>query len=88
MRSTKQETDFLNSEAGMKARQVLELMVKDTIYNTEPSHSANTEMYPDNMMPFVDKHMNYLSSRSTVNPDLYLSNLRLMTRIRFPSNSR
>ena len=82
MRLTKQQNDFIKSQAGLEARQLLEEMVLDDSYNTEPSYTANTAVYPDNLIPFVDKHMNYLCTHAIINPQLYLSHLRLMTRVK------
>ncbi len=70
----------LDSEAGAKVIQALTEMADDVTYNTGDSYSANGEKYPDNKISFVDKHINYLLSHSSVNPDHYLANLRLMTR--------
>jgi hypothetical protein len=62
-------------------RMQLLLMVQDTTYNTGSTYSADGERYPDNLIPFVDKHMNYLYSHPTMDPVQYLGNLRLMTRV-------
>lgn len=77
----KRKNDFINSEVGIEAVSFLEMMILDDSYNTEPSYSADTESYPDNLMPFMDKHVNYLYSHPMIDPQLYLSNLRLMSRI-------
>lgn len=83
----KRRNDFISSERGVEAIELLKTMVLDTSYNTEPSYSTNTELYPDNLMPFFDKHLEFLSNHSEINPLLYLSNLRLMTRIEVSSMS-
>ena len=82
MQLAKRQTDFLNSEVGLESKRQLELMVQDDRFNTEPSYSANTTLYPDNLIPFIDKHMSYLCSHTQTDPTLYLSNLRLITRMR------
>ncbi len=46
------------------------------------SFSANTELYPDGQMPFVDKHMAYLMQHPKLDPEQYLANLRLMLKQR------
>ena len=63
-------------------RQLLQELVDDSGYNTEPSYIANAEIYTDHLIPFVEKHMAYLMSHPKVNPDQYISNLRMMTKIR------
>ncbi len=60
---------------------MLEAMVLDKSYNTESSYSSNSELYPDNVQSFIDKHMNYINTHPDTNIEHYLSNLRLMTRI-------
>lgn len=55
---------------------------KDATFNTGPSYSANGDKYPDHSIPFVDKHMNYLRTHPSIDPQQYISNLRLMTRVR------
>lgn len=57
-------------------------MVKDPAFNTEPTYSSKIDLYPDNLMPFVDKHMAYLCAHAALDPWHYISNLKLMTRIR------
>jgi hypothetical protein len=82
MPSYKKKTDFFQTEAGLEVVQVLRNMAEDVKYNTESGYSANSETYPDNLIPFVDKHMDYLRSHPSMDPQQYLSNLRLMTLIR------
>lgn len=61
-------------------KSTLILMTQDSTYNTEPSYSANAVTYPNNLIPFVDKHMNYLQAHPATNPNMYLKNLQLMSR--------
>jgi len=82
MSLTKKKINLLESEEGTRIKQTLQFMVANTAYNTEPSYSANTVVYPNNLIPFVDKHLNYLNSHPSVDIEHYLANLRLMTRIR------
>jgi hypothetical protein len=65
-----------------QVRDSLQLMMDSTLYNTRPSFSANTERYPDNLIPFMDKHLQYVTAHKDLNPDHYISNLKLMLRIR------
>jgi hypothetical protein len=74
--------NFLESIEGLEIKQKLIAMLSDTQYNTQASYSSNTELYPDNMMSFVDKHLQYLCAHPKLDADTYLTNLRLMTRVR------
>ena len=65
-----------------KVRKALQELVDDSGYNTEPSYIASTEVYTDHLIPFVEKHMAYLMSHPKCNPEQYISNLRMMTKIR------
>jgi hypothetical protein len=82
MASLKKRPDFFQSEEGAAVKAALVFMQTDELYNTESTYSANTAVYPDNKMTFVDRHMNYLSQHQSVDINQYLSNLRLMTRAR------
>jgi hypothetical protein len=73
--------DFFTSQAGLSALQLLQTMMADDMYNTVSSYSANAILYPDHRISFCDKHMAYLRDHPGVDPDLYISNLRLMTKI-------
>jgi len=62
-----------------RVQERLEAMEKDpSLHTTKSTYSANTGLYPDNQMPFRDKHYDYLLNHPGVDPDQYLSNLRLM----------
>lgn len=74
--------NFIDSYEGQAAKQQLQSMVADDTYMTESSYSPNAELYPNNLIPFVDKHMEYLRSHPSTNPQHYLSNLRMITRLR------
>lgn len=74
--------NFYNSEEGQFAQAALLHMAKSDDFNTRGSYSTDSALYPDNAIPFVDKHMNYLSAHPNVNIEHYISNLRLMTRIK------
>lgn len=82
MATYKKKPDFMTSEAGIKAAEILNMMVLDDAYITQSSFSADSEKYADNLIPFVDKHLAYLRNHPATNPDHYLSNLKLMTRVR------
>lgn len=64
------------------AREKLRNMLMDPSFNTESSYTANSGSYPDNMIPFIDKHMEYLLQHPAVDVDHYVRNLRLSHRKR------
>jgi len=82
MSTTKKRSDFLTTEEGIYAKKTLIHMMSDEKYNTKASYSADAVKYPNNLIPFVDKHIKYLIEHQSVNLDHYLSNLRLMTRLK------
>ena len=82
MSTVKKRVNFFESEEGLEIEHTLRQMALDMAYNTDSSYSANIEMYPDNLIPFVAKHMSYLNAHPSTDPQHYISNLRLMTRVR------
>jgi len=68
--------------AGSEITQALQEMVEDKSYRTVSGYSIDTDTYPDHAVPFIQDHMNYLRKHPQVNPEHYLSNLRLMLKIR------
>jgi hypothetical protein len=81
MANVKKRINFYESEIGLQIEQILVEMTRDEKYNTAASYSANTNAYPDNSISFVNKHMNYLNNHPNINPDHYISNLRLLTKL-------
>lgn len=79
---TKSVKRFLESEEGKDIKKKLQAMTFDVAYNTEPSFSTNVGQYPDNLIPFTDKHMKYLSTHPSINTQQYLANIKLKSRIR------
>lgn len=73
---------FFDTEEGKEFKHQLKLMNSNDVYNTAPSYSANTVLYPDNLMPFVDKHMDYLLNHPLLEANMYLANIKLQTRLR------
>lgn len=69
---------YLDSEEAKIVCKELELMVESPDYNTETSYSPTS----DERVSFVDKHTKYLSTHQTLDYRHYISNLKLMTRIR------
>lgn len=82
MPTIKKRADFYTSEEGQLVATELGTMVSDSVYMTTPTYSANSTLYPDNVITFVEKHMKFLSEHQEVNISQYMSNLRLMSRIR------
>lgn len=76
---TQRAQEFLKSEAGIQAYTELLRMLEDENYNTVSSFSPSAE---DGKLLFIDKHMSYLCSHLGVNASQYLSNLRLITKVR------
>lgn len=80
--ATSKKSNFLESQEGIEAKKMLQAMVADDTFITKPSYSANSKRYPDNSMPFIDKHLDFLRNNTSTDPRHYLSNLRLITRKR------
>lgn len=77
----KKKIEFIESSMGIEVRVILTKMVSSSTYKTDSSYTPNTSLYPKNQIPFVDKHMDYLASHPATDPQQYLANLRLITRI-------
>lgn len=82
MATTRKQTDFIASEEGVRIRQELVAMLGNQSYTTESTYNANSDLYPDNQIPFVEKHMHYIATHPSVDPNHYLANLRLITKVR------
>lgn len=82
MSTLKKRISFFDSAEGLAIKQTLQGMTIDSVYNTVSSYSANTDLHPDNLISFTEKHMQYLNKHPSVDPERYISNLRLMTKIR------
>lgn len=60
----------------------LEAMEVSERYNTPSRYSSASTTYPDNLMPFSAVHMAYMKKYPSINPEQYIQNLRLSTRIK------
>jgi hypothetical protein len=78
----KTRTKFFESTEANDIRQILQQMAGSSLYNTLSSYTTHGTQYPNNLIPFVDKHMNYLNNHPKLDAEMYLANLRLMTRAR------
>lgn len=61
---------------------VLQSFEDDPTMNTAGRYSPTAHEWPDSIMPFREVHLAYLRKNKTVNPAHYLSNLKLMIKIR------
>jgi hypothetical protein len=82
MAVAKTRSTFFETEEGKKIQLELQEMFSSNLYNTAASYSANNALYPDNLIPFVDKHMNFLITHPSVKASTYLANVKLMTKVR------
>jgi hypothetical protein len=82
MAQLKRRTNFYESQEGKEAARLLSVLTVDEAFNTNATYSVQKEKYPTGLIPFVDKHMQYLESHPSVNIEHYISNLRLMIRFR------
>lgn len=82
MASTKRTIAFYASREAVEIKKILQDMLNDSNYNTQASYTSNSDEYPNNEIPFVDKHMGYLNTHPSVDYAHYLANLRLITRVR------
>ena len=82
MPTIKKRNDLFSSPEGQVIREQLQAIMNDQAYNTGPSYSANVSDYPDGKIPFIDKHIRYLIQHPGVDSNQYLSNLRLILKIR------
>jgi len=82
MLAYKRKSDFFETQEGVEITQQLVAMSTSKLYNTESSYSTNSKQYPDNQIPFVNRHVEYLRTHPTIDPQQYISNLQLMTRVR------
>jgi hypothetical protein len=80
--SAPKKINFQESEMGVEVEKLLRDMVLNAAYHTAASYSANSTTYPNNLIPFVDKHMNYLQAHPKTDPQHYMANLRLSTRLK------
>lgn len=78
MRTTLSQQKFLDSEDAVLIHEQLLAMMQDTAFNTTATYAATRE----DELPFDEKHMTYLSDHPKLNPQHYMQNLRLKTRIR------
>lgn len=76
---TQRAKDFLASSEGKAAYADLRSMEQDKEYKTDSTYSPSSK---DGCLLFIDKHMNYLATHKSVNSMQYISNLKLIAKIR------
>lgn len=82
MASQKTRSHYFDTEEGKQVKLKLQQMADSSAYNTAASYSADGTLYPDNLIPFIDKHMKYLISHPALEASKYLANIRLITKVR------
>lgn len=70
--------EFLATDAAAEILSLLKQMEKNPQYSTKSSYRPGIA----GDISFSEKHFTYLSTHPTVRPDLYMANLRLMTKLR------
>lgn len=80
MSSKSKTTQAFMTEA--EVHDALAAMLSDQSLLTEPGYIEDRDHYPDHQGPFIEKHMSYLKNHPKVNPKDYLSNLRIMIKVR------
>jgi len=76
----KDATGFINRVSVDKITADLKLMEVDPRYETNKFYRGSSQRWTDNYLSFVDYHVNYLKSYPNLEPDHYISNLRLKLR--------
>ena len=82
MPTAHRKQDFFESPEGIALKAKLVHMDTSEGYQTKASYSPNSDLYEDNLIPFVDKHLNYIRSHPSLDPDQYIANLQILTRVR------
>lgn len=74
--------DIYDSELGTEVLGTLQSMERNPVFRTVDEATRDLELYPSGIVPFVDKHMQYLHKHPLLNPEHYLANLRVKLKIR------
>lgn len=74
MKQVRAESDLTEARADLLKIEA------DSAFITRSSYSANTSLWPDNRISFIDIHLAYLKSHPQVSVKNYISNLRLRLR--------
>lgn len=60
----------------------LKVLENDPTMKSESIYSPTATEWPDSRLPFIERHLAYLRTHKTVNPEHYISNLALMIKKR------
>lgn len=60
----------------------LKVLEDDPTMKSESIYSPAASEWPDSRLPFIERHLAYLRTHKTVNPEHYISNLALMIKKR------
>lgn len=60
----------------------LQALEDDPSMNTIGTYSPNAIEHPGQIRPFTEVHLEYLRKNKHVNPEHYISNLKIMLKIR------
>ena len=69
---------FLLTDTGSSAKLELQRMADSPSFHTRPAYDIVT----GRRSPFVDRHLNYLAAHPYVKPAAYLTNLKVMVKVR------
>jgi hypothetical protein len=72
--------DFFDTPEGKEIEEILKHIASSDDFSTSSSYSPNSDLYMNNSMTFVEKHMAYIRSHPKVNPGQYVSNLKISSR--------
>lgn len=82
MHSPRHRQHFADTDEGKDVKKQLKQMAASDQFSTVSTYTSNSTIYPDNLIPFVDKHINYLIGHPSLDANQYLANIKLMTRVR------
>lgn len=82
MATANRKSDFFDTDEGLVLKAKLVAIQTSDHYQTSASYSPNSAVYADNLIPFVDKHVNYLLKHPQLDPEHYIANLQILTRRR------
>lgn len=76
----KNEPGFINLVRVDEIKAALKSLEASSDYLTKPNYRGTSERWTNNYTSFIDYHLNYLKIHPTLNPEQYISNLRLSLR--------
>jgi len=78
--SVNKSTLVPGSEEEARILSLLKQMEENKAYSTKPRYAANADKYPDNTISFSKQHIEHLRKFPNIDPEQYISNLKLMNR--------